>query len=119
MRIRPYFNDWKLVSGLDDERTANLIHSDGVHILIDLSGHNALNRLSVFAWKPAPIQVSWLGYFATTGLASIDYLIGDPYVTPEKNDSQFTEKIYRLPETRWCFTAPNLNLQVTTYQKEK
>ena len=114
MRIRPYFYDWKLISGLDDERTANLIHNDGVHILIDLSGHNALNRLSVFAWRPAPIQVSWLGYFATTGLASIDYLIGDPYVTPEKNDSQFTEIIYRLPETRWCFTVPHFNLQVST-----
>jgi predicted O-linked N-acetylglucosamine transferase (SPINDLY family) len=67
----------------------------------------------VFAYKPSPVQVSWLGYFATTGLNEMDYLLGDPYVTPPKNDEQFTEKVWRLPETRWCFTPPDVDVEVS------
>jgi len=99
--------------GLDDAAAAQLIHDDGVHVLIDLSGHSAHNRLPVFAWKPALVQVSWLGYFATTGVAEIDYLIADPWTLPEKEEQYFTEKIWRLPETRMCFTAPAAEVAVS------
>jgi predicted O-linked N-acetylglucosamine transferase (SPINDLY family) len=112
-RIKPYFSSWKSIYHLSNEVAARLVYDDGIHVLIDLSGHTAHNRLPVFASRPAPVQVSWLGYFATTGLNEIDYLLGDNYVTPINNDHQFTEKIYRLPETRWCFTPPNLDIQTS------
>ncbi len=111
-RIKPFFSKWEPIYNQSDEAVANMIHSDEVHILVDLSGHTACNRLPVFGWKPAPVQVSWLGYFATTGLNEMDYLLGDPYVTPPEYDSHFTERIWRLPKTRWCFTPPNVNIDV-------
>jgi len=67
----------------------------------------------MFAWKPAPVQVSWLGYFATTGVPGMDYLIADPWSLPESEEAYFTEKIWRLPETRLCFTAPDVNVDVS------
>ena len=75
-------------------------------MLIDLSGHTAHNRLAVFAFKPAPVQVSWLGYFATTGVAEIDYLLADPVSVPPQHQDHFTETIWYLPDTRLCFTPP-------------
>ena len=104
---------WKPIYGQTDEAAANMIYADGIHVLLDLSGHTADNRLPIFGYKPSPVQVSWLGYFATTGLNEMDYLIGDPYVTPPKDDDQFTEKVWRLPETRWCFTPPDVDIEVS------
>ena len=72
-RLRKHVSRWQPLAGLSDEGAARLIHGDGVHVLVDLSGHTVHNRLPVFAWKPAPVQVTWLGYFATTGLAEMDY----------------------------------------------
>ena len=66
----------------------------------------------MFAWKPAPVQVSWPGYFATTGVAEMDYLLGDPYVTPAGEEGHFTEEVWRLPETYLCFTPPDVPLEV-------
>ena len=111
-RIRPHFLAWKPLVGLSDEVAARLIHTDGIHVLIDLSGHTAHNRLPVFGWKPAPVQVSWLGYFATTGVAQIDYLLADAISVPPEHHSHFTESIWYLPETRLCFTPPDIDLAV-------
>ncbi|WP_254774920.1 tetratricopeptide repeat protein [Polaromonas sp. YR568] len=111
-RIRSHFHTWNEVSGLTDEALARRIRTDGIDILIDLSGHAASNRLSMFAWKPAPVQVSWLGYFATTGVPAIDYFIADAWSLPASEESNFTETIWRLPETRLCFTPPAPGLQV-------
>jgi predicted O-linked N-acetylglucosamine transferase (SPINDLY family) len=111
-RIRPHFGGWKPLYGKSDEAAAELIHGDGIHILIDLAGHTAHNRLPVFAWKPAPVQVSWLGYFASTGVTEIDYLIADPWTLPAGDEGQFTETIWRLPDSRLCFTAPALEIDV-------
>jgi predicted O-linked N-acetylglucosamine transferase (SPINDLY family) len=111
-RLKSNFSLWRPLHGLDNAAAAELIHSDGIHILIDLSGHTAKNRLPVFAFKPAPVQASWLGYFATTGVEQIDYLIGDPYVTPVEERTHFVEKIKRLPETYLCFTPPNQDINV-------
>jgi protein O-GlcNAc transferase len=105
-RIQPRFSGWQSLRGLSDESAARLVHTDGIHVLIDLSGHSAGNRLPLFAWKPAPVQVSWLGYFATTGLAEMDHIIADPWSLPESEAVYFTENIWRLPETRLCFTPP-------------
>ena len=67
----------------------------------------------MFAWKPAPVQASWLGYFATTGVAEIDYLLADSVGVPEDQRGQFTEAICYLPDTRLCFTAPRHDIAVT------
>lgn len=112
-RIRPCFSAWKPISGLGDKAAANLIHADGVHILVDLSGHTAHNRLPVFAWKPAPVQASWLGYCATTGTAAMDYYIADFWTLPEAEEVNFTEEIWRLPKGYLCFAPPDMNLTVS------
>lgn len=112
-RIEPCYAAWKPLSGLSDAAAAHLIHADGVHVLLDLSGHTHHNRLPVFAWKPSPVQVSWLGYFATTGVAEMDYLLADPYVVPGGEEEQFTEAIWRLPESYFCFTPPKHDLDVS------
>lgn len=111
-RIKPHFAAWKPLYGLGDEAAARMIYSDGVHVLLDLAGHTAKNRLPLFAWKPAPVQASWLGYFATTGVAEMDYLLADEVSVPEALQSQFTERIWYLPDTRWCFTPPAVDVSV-------
>lgn len=112
-RIKPHFAAWKPLAGLSDEAAARLIHNDGIDVLFDLSGHTAHNRLGVFAWKPAPVQVSWLGYFATTGLQEMDFILADKTSVPDSAWSQFTESVYYLPDTRLCFTPPQPALPVS------
>jgi protein O-GlcNAc transferase len=111
-RLRDACHQWHPLCGLDDQDAASLIRQDGIHILIDLAGHTAFNRLPMFAYKPAPIQVSWLGYFATTGVAQIDYLLADPLSVPEQNQTHFSEAIRYLPDTRLCFSEPGSALDV-------
>jgi predicted O-linked N-acetylglucosamine transferase (SPINDLY family) len=105
-RIESSCDAWKVIFGLQDKDAAKLIHDDRIDILVDLSGHTSGNRLPMFAWKPAPIQVSWLGYWGTTGVEEIDFIIADHWTLPDKDRWQFTEKIWYLPETRLCFTRP-------------
>jgi len=111
-RLKTSCARWHSVVGLSDRQLAELIRADGIDILLDLSGHTSNNRLTAFAWKPAPIQATWLGYFATTGVAAIDYLIADPWTLPPEEEASFTEKIWRLPETRLCFSAPDIDIDV-------
>jgi predicted O-linked N-acetylglucosamine transferase (SPINDLY family) len=91
---------------LNDEAVARLIHADGIHILLDLSGHTAKNRLPVFAWKPAPVQCTWLGFPTTTGVAAMDYILGDPIAIPPEDEGHFSEQVWRLPEIYLCLSAP-------------
>lgn len=112
-RIRPRFAAWRPLFGLSDAAAAQMIHADGAHVLIDLAGHTAHNRLPVFAWKPAPVQCTWLGYFATTGVAEMDYVLADEVGVPQAHREQFTETVWYLPNTRLCFTAPEAGLPVT------
>ena len=100
--IRRHTAAWKPIVSLGDSAVAELVHRDGIDILVDLSGHTAGNRLPVFALKPAPVQVTWLGYPATTGVAEIDYRLTDAHVDPAIShvDAAYTEKLWRLPE---CF----------------
>ncbi len=112
-RIRSFCSGWCSTVGMSDAAVAERIHDDAIDILIDLSGHTAHNRLPVFARKPAPVQISWLGYFGTTGVSAIDYLIADPWTLPPSEEANFTEKIWRLPETRLCFTPPDLAVEVS------
>jgi protein O-GlcNAc transferase len=112
-RLRPYFAAWRPISGMDNAAAAQLIESDGVHVLFDLGGHTGNNRLPVFAWRPAPVQVSWLGYFATTGMAEMDYLLADPHVAPPGEEGEFTETLWRMPDSYLCFTEPREDVSVT------
>ncbi|ACC72167.1 tetratricopeptide repeat protein [Paraburkholderia phymatum] len=111
-RLMPQFSAWHDISRLDDAACARRIRDDGIDILVDLSGHTNHNRLSVFAWKPAPVQATWLGYFATTGLAAIDYVIADRHVLPLDEASQFVEAPWHLPDSYLCFTPPPFDIEV-------
>ncbi|WMW81557.1 tetratricopeptide repeat protein [Undibacterium cyanobacteriorum] len=111
-RLKKHFDLWRTIHDLSDDQAAQKIHQDGVHFLFDLAGFTAHNRLPIFARKPAPVQITWLGYFASTGMSSIDYLIADPYTLPPDQEPYFSEKIWRLPETRLCFSEPNSNVEV-------
>jgi predicted O-linked N-acetylglucosamine transferase (SPINDLY family) len=95
---------WRNIVSLSDEEAAKLIRSDGIDILVDLSGHTARHRLCVFARKPAPIQVTYLGYANTTGLKAIDYRLTDALADPPGMTDQFNvEKLWRLPACAWCY----------------
>jgi protein O-GlcNAc transferase len=97
-RLRTHFKSWNAVALLADPLLADLIMGQRIDILIDLSGPTGLNRLRAFARKPAPIQVSWIGYPGTTGLRAIDYFLGDRHwLPPGRYDRHFVEKLVYLP----------------------
>jgi predicted O-linked N-acetylglucosamine transferase (SPINDLY family) len=93
------FHYWRDTALIPDAQLATRIQADCIDILIDLSGHSGDNRLMTFARKPAPLQVGWMGYVGTTGLQSMDYFVGDEYLTPASMHPQFREKILSLPAT--------------------
>jgi predicted O-linked N-acetylglucosamine transferase (SPINDLY family) len=101
--LRQRFTAWRSVYGQSDADLARQIHDDRIDILVDPSGHTEHGHLGVFAWRPAPVQVTWLGYFATTGLREIDWKIGDPWVTPREEEGHFVERVWRLPGSCYCF----------------
>jgi protein O-GlcNAc transferase len=95
---RSHVAAWRSIVNLDDDAAEALIRADGIDILIDLSGHSALNRLPLFARKPAPVQATWIGYAGTTGMRAMDYILCDRFLVPEgRYDHQFSERIVRLP----------------------
>ena len=103
-RIQEHTDQWRNIVGMSDEEVTELIRKDKIDILVDLAGHTADNRILLFARKPAPIQVSWIGYLATTGLSTMDYKIADNYTDPPGKTEQFyTEKLIRLPESFLCY----------------
>ena len=111
-KIRSCCAGWREVHALSDAELAAAVHADAIDILLDLGGHTIDSRLDMFAWKPAPVQAAWLGYFATTGLSAIDYLIADRHTLPPGEDGDYVERIWRLPETRLCFSEPDADIAV-------
>jgi protein O-GlcNAc transferase len=96
--------EWRPIKHLNDDAVASLVEKDQIDILIDLSGHTSGNRLKVFAKKPAPVQVTYLGYPATTGLKAIDYRITDRYAEPPSLTEHLSvEALWRLPEIFCCY----------------
>jgi predicted O-linked N-acetylglucosamine transferase (SPINDLY family) len=94
------------VFGMSDERLAKQIRADRIDILFDLAGHTANNRLLTFARKPAPIQITWIGYEGTTGLAAMDYLLADRHVVPEGTEQYYREHVLRMPDGYLCYDPP-------------
>lgn len=103
-RLKTYADGWRDVTQLSDDQTAELIRADGVDVMVDLAGHTAHGRMPIFARKPAPVQVTYLGYPDTTGLSAMDYRITDVHADPPgANDNLHTEKLLRLPRSAWCY----------------
>jgi protein O-GlcNAc transferase len=95
------------IAGMPDQEAAELIRGDRIDILVDLSGHTADNRLALCARKPAPVQVTWLGYPHSTGLQSMDYRITDAVSDPPGASERFhSEQLLRLPGSFSCFAPP-------------
>jgi predicted O-linked N-acetylglucosamine transferase (SPINDLY family) len=105
---------WRNIVGVPDTEACSMIRRDGIDILVDLCGHTAKNRLPLFALKPAPVQVTWLGYVDTTGLQSMDYILADRFVVPPGAEADFTETVWRLPDTYFCMATPGSNMPAAT-----
>jgi protein O-GlcNAc transferase len=111
-RLKALVPCWRPIKELDDAAAAALIRDDRIDILVDLSGHTTGQRLKVFAGKPAPIQCTWLGYYATSGLPEIDYIISDRIVLPPGEESFYVEKPWRMQDSYLCFTPPDIPVDV-------
>ncbi len=98
-RLMTHADHWLACAGMSDAELAKRIGEDGIDILVDLSGHTGHNRLPVFARKPAPVQVTWIGNAGTTGLDAMDYRLTDSHMDPPGLTERFhTEKLVRLPD---------------------
>ena len=117
--IKKVFSKWKSIERISDYEAAQIIFDDDIDVLIDLSGHSARNRLRIFAYKPAPLQATWLGYFGSTGLKEMDFIIGDKIVTPQTDSYLYSEKIFQLPNCYLCYTLPNQDLTVSSLPAQK
>ena len=107
LRLRGLADEWRDIAGVSDDEAARLIRDDGIDILIDLAGHTGGNRLQLFARKPAPVQMTWLGYLGGTGMAAMDYRISDHYADPVGDaDAEYRERLLRLPHSKWCYLPP-------------
>ena len=103
-QLRGMMTGWRDIVGVSDEAVAEMIRRDGIDILVDLTLHMAHNRLPLFAYEPAPVQVTYLGYCGTTGLAAMDYRLSDPYLDPPGGEMDcYSEKTVRLPCSYWCY----------------
>jgi predicted O-linked N-acetylglucosamine transferase (SPINDLY family) len=100
------------IARFSDDIAAKRIHDDDLHILIDVAGHTSGNRLPIFAYRPAPVQLTWLGYCGTTGLAEIDYILADYHTIPAEEEKLYPERPWRLGTTYWCFSKPDIDLSV-------
>ena len=105
-RLRAQVEHWVEITGLPPARVAQRIAGDGIDILVDLGGHTAHNSLPVFARKPAPVQVTYLGYPNTTGLRAMDYRLVDATVDPPGQDDVYSERLVRLPGCFLCYRGP-------------
>ena len=105
-RLQGLAHHWRSSVGLSDAQLAQRIFDDRIDVLVDLAGHTAGHRLGAFAYKPAPVQATYLGYFTTTGLETMDYWISDQILHPDDTCELATETIYRLPRCCLVYQPP-------------
>ena len=105
-RLRTLADSWRNTCRLTDAQVAEMVRADGIDILVDLAGHTADNRLLVFARKPAPVQVTYLGYPNTTGLQTVDYRLTDAWADAEELPNGYTEELVRLPHGFLRYAPP-------------
>ena len=115
-RLRGFSEHWRDIAGLGDSSVADLIRSDRIDLLVELAGHTAHNRLLVMARRPAPVQLTWIGYPNTTGLDTIDYRLTDAISDPVGvTDLWHSEKLVRMPANFSCYrpdpSAPAVNVR--------
>jgi protein O-GlcNAc transferase len=107
-RIKAMVDHWRPIRSLEDREAEAQIRADAIDILVDLSGHTTGERMKLFALKPTPIQCTWLGYYATTGLTEMDYIIADRFIVPPGDERHYTETPWRMPDSYLCFTPPEI-----------
>jgi predicted O-linked N-acetylglucosamine transferase (SPINDLY family) len=106
-RIAGSATQWQQLGELTAEQAANVIHTDRIDILVDLTGYGGIAPMDILATRPAPVQASWLGYLSTSGMTRVDYRITDAFADPPGEAERFhTEKLLRLPHSQWCYRPP-------------
>ena len=109
--LKSLFKEWYDIHALSDIDAVNLIRKNDIDILFDLVGYTGGSKLELFKNRSAPIQISWIGYTNTTGLAEMDYIIVDPYVL--SSDKYYSEKLLQLPNIWSCHSAINEEIKIT------
>ena len=108
-RVRGAVEHWRPIARRGDAQVLELIRSDRIDVLVDLSGHTPRNRLGVFARRAAPVQATWLGYLNTTGLEAMDFRITDRHTDPEgASEALHSEELARLPHSQWAYVPHNV-----------
>ncbi len=106
-RLRGLAAQWRDVAALDNAALCRQVRDDGIQVLVDLSGHTGNNRLRLYGHRPTPVQVTWIGYPATTGLKSMDYRVTDAWADPPGETDRFhSERLLRLPGGFLCYRPP-------------
>ena len=113
-KLKSMSDHWRVTQGYSDAQVAKMILDDEIDIMVDLAGHTAGNRLTALAMKPAPVQISWLGYPNTTGLKAIDYCVTCDVQNPIGEPTLHTEDLIRIPGGSFSFAPPKNAPEVST-----
>jgi predicted O-linked N-acetylglucosamine transferase (SPINDLY family) len=105
-QLQKHMHLWRNIAGLSDAQACALMRKDQLDLLIDLSGYTAGHRLNVFEMRAAPLQATWLGYFGTTGVKNMDYILMDAEHAPHSHQAHFSEKIVHIGPIRMSYSAP-------------
>ena len=106
-RLKSKFDHYRNILGVNDTDIVDMVLKDKIDILVDLSGHTGFNRMTVFGYKPAPVQVSYLGYPDTTGMEQVDYRFTDEIADPPESQKFYTEKLFYLPDGFLSYKPPD------------